>query len=202
MLNRIIDERAAARGSEEEKPMDNGASSYRRYLDGDEAAFDEIMRLYRDNLTFFINRYVHDLDAAEDLAIDTFMYLIVHPYRYHFGTPLKTYLFMIGRSRALDYLKHRNKLTMVELTEAEGEIPQEITLEEMILLDDRKQRLNRALFQLTEDMQLAVHLVYFEDLTYEDAARVMKKNRKQVANLLYRAKDKLRTILGKDGELF
>ena len=39
--------------------MDNGASSYRRYLDGDEAAFDDILRLYRDNLTFFINRYVH-----------------------------------------------------------------------------------------------------------------------------------------------
>ena len=36
--------------------MDNGASSYRRYLDGDEAAFDEILRLYRDNLTFFITR--------------------------------------------------------------------------------------------------------------------------------------------------
>ena len=82
--------------------MDNGASSYRRYLDGDEAAFDEILRLYRDNLTFFINRYVHDLDAAEDLAIDTFMYLIVHRLRYNFRTPLKTYLFMIARSRALD----------------------------------------------------------------------------------------------------
>ena len=182
--------------------MDNGASSYRRFLDGDEAAFDEILRLYRDNLTFFINRYVHDLDAAEDLAIDTFMYLIVHRLRYNFRTPLKTYLFMIARSRALDYLKHRNKLGMVELSEVEGTLSDGITLEEMILLDERKQLLNRALKQLPEDMQLAVHLVYFEELTYDDAARVMKKNRKQVANLLYRAKDKLRAILGKDGELF
>lgn len=181
--------------------MDNGASSYRRYLDGDEAAFDEILSLYRDNLTFFINRYVHDLDAAEDLAIDTFMYLIVHRFRYNFRTPLKTYLFMIGRSRALDYIKHRKKLTMVELSEAEREIPQGPTLEELILLDERKQQLNRAMEQLPEEMQLALHLVYFEDLSYEDTARVMKKNRKQVANLLYRAKEKLRTILGKDGEL-
>lgn len=182
--------------------MDNGASSYRRYLDGDEAAFDDIMSLYRDNLTFFINRFVHDLDAAEDLAIDTFMHLIVHRFRYNFRTPLKTYLFMIGRSRALDYLKHQKKFTMVELSEAEREMPQQITLEELILLDERKQSLNRALNQLPEDMQTAVHLVYFEDLTYEDAAKIMKKNRKQVANLLYRAKEKLRTILGKDGELF
>ena len=182
--------------------MDNGASSYRRYLDGDEAAFDEILRLYRDNLTFFINRFVHDLDAAEDLAIDTFMYLIVHPRRYNFRTPLKTYLFMIGRSRALDYLKHRNKFTMVEISEVERTLADSITLEELILSDERKQSLNRALKALPEDMQLAVHLVYFEDLTYDDAAKVMKKNRKQVANLLYRAKEKLRAMLGKDGELF
>lgn len=181
--------------------MENGESSYRRYLDGDEAAFDDIIKLYRDNLTFFINRFVHDLDTAEDLAIDTFLYLIVHRYRYHFKTPLKTYLFMIGRSRALDYLKHQKKFTMVELTEAEREISPGISLEELILLDERKQTLNRAISQLPPDMQTALHLVYFEDLSYEDAAKVMKKSKKQVANLLYRAKDKLRTILGKDGEL-
>ena len=182
--------------------MRSGESSYRRYLDGDEAAFDEILTLYRDSLTFFINRYVHDLDAAEDLAIDTFMYLIVHRLRYNFRTPLKTYLFMIARSRALDYLKHRAKITTVELSEVEGLLSDGITLEEMILLDERKQALNRVLKQLPKDMQLAVHLVYFEDLTYDDAAKVMRKSRKQVANLLYRAKEKLRAMLGKDGELF
>ena len=181
--------------------MDNGASSYRRYLDGDEAAFDELLGLYRDSLTFFINRYVHDLDAAEDLAIDTFLHLIVHRGRYNFRTPLKAYLFMIGRSRALDYLKHRKKLTMVELSQAEHELPKGPSLEEILLRDERKRTLNRALSQLPEQMQTAVHLVYFEDLSYEDAARVMKKNKKQIANLLYRSKEKLRAILGKDGAL-
>ena len=49
-------------------------------------------------------------------------------------------------------------------------------------------------------MRTAVHLIYFEDMTYEEAARILKKNRKQVDNLLYRAKKELRAILGKDGE--
>lgn len=177
--------------------MESGESSYRRYLDGDQTAFDEIMRLYRNSLTFFINRFVHDPDAAEDLAIDTFMYLIVHRHRYNFKTSLKTYLFMIGRSRALDYIKHRKVANEVELTQAARE--QGPSLEEIILLDDRKQRLNRALLNLPGDMQMAVHLVYFEELSYEDAANVMKKNKKQIANLLYRAKVQLRSILGKDG---
>lgn len=38
-------------------------------------------------------------------------------------------------------------------------------------------------------------------MTYDEAARVMKKSRKQVDNLLYRAKKELRIILGEDGEL-
>ena len=179
--------------------MESGESSYRRYLDGDEAAFDDILRLYRHRLTFFIYRFVQDLDAAEDLAIDTFMHLIVHPHRYNFKTPLKAYLFMIGRSRALDYLKHRKKYTMVDLKQVE-EIPSDdVTLEELILLTERKQQLSRALLQLPDEMQTVIHLVYFEDFSYENAARVMKKSRKQVANLLYRGKEKLRIILGKDG---
>ena len=99
--------------------MDNGASSYRRYLNGDEEAFDEIVKEYFDNLVFFIDRYVHDYAAAEDLAIDAFTYLVVHKHRYHFRVSLKTYLFMIGRSRALDHIKHRDKLRTVELSEAE-----------------------------------------------------------------------------------
>lgn len=177
--------------------MESGESSYRRYLDGDPSAFDEVLKRYRTALTFFINRYVQNMDTAEDLAIHAFMYLIVHPRRYNFKTSLKTYLFMIGRSRALDYLKHRKIVTEVELTQAEEEQAQ--TLEELILLDERKQALNRALEQLPLQMQTAVHLVYFEDLSYKEAASVMKKNQKQVANLLYRAKVQLRSILGKDG---
>lgn len=48
--------------------MDNGASSYRRFLEGDESAFDEIMKELFDGLVFFIDRYVHDIHAAEDIA--------------------------------------------------------------------------------------------------------------------------------------
>ena len=36
---------------------------------------------------------------------------------------------------------------------------------------------------------------------YDETGKVMKKSRKQVDNLLYRAKKELRIILGKDGEL-
>ncbi len=180
--------------------MDNGASSYRRFLDGDEDAFDEIMKELFDSLVFFIDRYVHDLHAAEDIAIDAFSDLVVHPSRYHFKVTLKTYLFMLGRSRALNYIKHRKILPLVALSEAEHLPQEQDSPEEAVLSDERKRAVNTALAELPEEMRVAVHLVYFEELSYEEAAKVMKKNRKQVDNLLYRAKKELRIILGKDDE--
>ena len=181
--------------------MDNGASSYRRFLDGDENAFNDIMKELFRGLVFFIDRYVHDTHAAEDIAIDTFSDLIVHRHRYNFKVTLKTYLYMVGRSRALDYIKHRKVINFVGLSEAQDLTNDGKSLEEIVLADERKRAVNAAMAKLPEDMRVAVHLIYFEEMTYEETAKVMKKKQKQVDNLLYRAKKELRIILGKDGEL-
>ncbi len=179
--------------------MDNGACSYRRFLDGDKSAFNDIMEQLFRGLVFFINGYVHDVHAAEDIAIDVFSDLIVHPHRYNFKVTLKTYVFMLGRSRALDYIKHRGTINFVELTNAEN-TEDEYSLIETVLADERRRILNRAILKLPNDMRVVIHLIYFENMTYDEAARIMRKNRKQVDNLLYRAKKELRLILGKDGE--
>ena len=180
--------------------MDHGASSYRRYLRGEEEAFAEIVKENFDHLVFFLQRYVSDVATAEDIAMDVFAWVIANKNRYNFSVSLKTYLFMLGRSRALDYIKHRSKLQLTELSEAAQLPSPAASPEERLLLDAQKQAVNAALGQLSEEMRLAVHLVYFEQLSAEEAARVLKKNRKQVYNLLYRAKNMLRAILGEEDE--
>ena len=180
--------------------MDNGASSYRRYLDGDEDAFGDLVKEYFDKLVFFVNRYVCDLPAAEDIAVDVFARLLIDRNKYNFRVSMKTYLFMLGRSRALDYLKHHGKLQTVELSEA-AHLPSDVPLPEMLLLaDERRCVVNAAVSKLSKDLRLVIHLIYFEEMSCDEAARVLKKNKKQVYNLLYRAKKELRTILGKEGE--
>ena len=178
--------------------MDNGASSYRRFLDGDEKAFDDVMKELFHSLVFFIHRYVQDIHTAEDLAMDVFADLIVHRHRYNFKVTLKTYLFMLGRSRALDYIKHRKVIAFTELSDADT--ADEGSLEDAILASQRKKAIHGAIKRLPEDMQIAVHLYYFEGLSYAECGKIMKKTPKQVDNLLYRAKKELRSLLGKEGE--
>lgn len=173
---------------------------FRRYLDGDQTAFAEIIEAYRDPVTFFIQRYVHDICTAEDLAADVFMQLVVHPQKYNFKSSLKTYLFVLARSRALDYLRKQKRHPSVPIEDAAEAIADTQDLEAHVLQNEEHRRLHEAIGQLPEPQQVAVHLVYFEEYSYEDAAKIMKKTRKQIDNLLYRAKQALRNLLGEREE--
>lgn len=179
--------------------MDNGESSYRRFLAGDESAFDQILTEYRPSLTFFLQRIVGNPDVAEDLAIDTFVQLLLHPKRYDFRCSLKTYLFTIGRSRALDYLRRHRRMAAEPLPDS---LPGGADPEELVWVGCRSKALHAALDQLPNDMRTALHLVYFGALSYQETALVMHKSPKQVDNLLYRGKAKLRIILEKEGITF
>lgn len=174
--------------------MDNGESSYRRFLDGDESAFGEILDLYSENLIFFINRYVGNIAIAQELSEDVFVDLLIHKRRYNFKTSLKTYIFTIGRNKAVSYLRRcaRRPECAYEYIENESD---RRSLEDEFLKREREKQLHAAINTLNEDYKTVLHLIYFEDMSYEQAAAVMKKNKKQIENLVYRARQALRKIL-------
>ena len=178
--------------------MEDGESSCRRFPEGDKADFDAFIRENYKNLTFFIDQIVRDPTEAEDIAIDAFMELWERRRRIGSVSP-KTCLYTIARCRALDCLRRRKRRREAPLDDA---LPSGCAApDEGLLRAEHETALNAALAALPEDMRSAVHLVYFERLSYDEAAAVMKKSRKQVDNLLCRAKIRLRDALGKDGDI-
>lgn len=178
--------------------MQTAEQLWRSYLDGDGRALDEILALYHDTLILFINRYVQDLNTAEELAADSFAQLFLAPKKYNFSVTLKTYLFMIGKSRALDWLRanRRRRTEALPETVTDGVGPEEI-----LIRDEEKQQLYAAINRLRGDYKTAIHLVYFEGLSYKETAYVMKKSEKQIRNLVHRAKEALREDYRKEGLL-
>ncbi|SEK29423.1 hypothetical protein SAMN02910353_00389 [Ruminococcus sp. YRD2003] len=53
--------------------MDNGASSYRRFLAGDREGLAEIVREYSDGLILYINSFVKNICVSEELMEDVFV---------------------------------------------------------------------------------------------------------------------------------
>ncbi len=181
---------------------DNGESSYRRYLEGEDEAFGDIVSMHFKNLTYFVFRFVKDQMAAEDIAEDALLQLMIHKGRYNFKTSLKTYLYTIARNLSCNYLKKAAREKRISLESAEAEIMQSQTSPDSELFESESKRaLYNAIQKLPSEMQTAVYLVYFEDISYKDAAVIMKKSRKQIDNLLFRAKNELRSIIDWEGDM-
>ncbi|MGM9663485.1 MAG: RNA polymerase sigma factor [Eubacteriales bacterium] len=182
-----------------EQAMDNGQESYRRFLGGDRDAFDNLVNEYHDNLIFFIYGLVKNITAAEDIAADVFMELIVHKHRYNFKSSFKTYLYSIARHKSIDFIRRESRYSTADNDISEMELPDVKTLEDSVIENERQAAVHNAMKQLNEDYRTVLHLTYFESVSSDDICRIMKKNKKQIANLLYRAKEALSAILIKGG---
>ena len=93
--------------------MDNGASSYRRFLDGDDSGLAELVRDYKDGLILYLNGFVQNMHTAEELMEDTFFKLMVKKPRFREKYTFKTWLYTIGRNIALDHLRRNARQTLL-----------------------------------------------------------------------------------------
>ena len=178
--------------------MDNGASSYRRFLEGDDNAFAEIIREYRDGLILFINSYVSDICQAEDLAEDTFIKLVTKRPKYNGKASFKTWLYTIGGNVAKDYLRKtagKNTLPLEDFAITADE--QE--LETVVLKNEQKIAVHRSMNKLSPEYRQILWLIYFEGMSMKDASAVIGKKTHAAENLAYKARQALRSQLEKDG---
>ena len=179
--------------------MDNGASSYRRYLDGDDTGLTEIIRDYKDGLTLYINGYVDNIFTAEDLMEDTFFKLATKKPRFSGKSSFKTWLYAIARNIALDYLRKNSKVASAPIDDLSNYIAEEMNVEREYLIKEQKITLHRTMRELKAEYFQVLYLVYFEGFTNEEIAKIMKKNKRQIENLIYRAKGALKSELEKEG---
>lgn len=179
--------------------MDNGASSYRRFLEGDDNGITEIVMEYKDGLILYLNSYVNNIYIAEDLMEDTFFKLIVKKPMFFNRYSFKTWLYTIGRNIAIDYLRKQSKSVHRPVEDYEQLLVEEEELEKNYFQEERKIIVQQAMKKLKKEYQEVLYLIYFEELTNSEAGKVMNKKKSQIEMLLYRAKKSLRVILEKEG---
>lgn len=171
---------------------------YKRFLAGDESAFTYLVRAYYDQLLFFVSRIVGNFRDAEEIASDAFVHIAVRKKAFRGEASLKTYLFAVGRNKAVDLVRKNAARRSFPIQDAET-VADEETLEGRILRSERDRKLHQAISELCEDYRCVLYLVYFQNMSAQEASQVMKKTRKQTENLIWRARHALRTILEKDG---
>jgi RNA polymerase sigma-70 factor (ECF subfamily) len=179
--------------------MDHGAVSYRRFLEGDDNGIVEIIRDYKDGLMLFLNQYVHNIHIAEELTEDTFFRIVTKKPRYAPNASFKTWLYTIGRNTAINHIRRERKISDTSGEDFDSLVRDEETIEQSYLREEQKIMVHRALSKINAEYGTVLYLKFFEDLTNEQIAKVTKKNRRQIENQIYQAKQSLRAELEKEG---
>ena len=171
---------------------------YRQYLRGDEAGLEALMRKYGNPLTLYINGYLHDVHEAEDLMIDLFAYLIAKRPRIREGG-VKAYLYKAARNLAIRCAQKRRRNHAFSFEELQSEPESDILVEAAVQTEERREILHLCMGRLSPDYREALYLVYFEGMKHAEAAAVMRKSEKQIADLVYRGRKSLRGHLEREG---
>ncbi len=165
---------------------------YKEFLFGDNKSFEKIVIKYKDSIIYFIQRYVKSVDIAEDLAQDVFVYLLLNKKSYKFEYSLKTYLYTIAKSKALNYLKREKRIVQLDENQFEDELEE---LEERVFKNERAENLKKAIQKLKIDYQNAIYLADIEELSYNEIAHILKKTNSGVKVLIHRARKALEKIM-------
>lgn len=174
--------------------MLNDEELYSRYLDGDNDAIDELLVRHKEGLIWFLFGVVHNMDDAEDLMMDTFALLLTKHLKFKNNSSFKTWLYSIGRNLASNYIRKKKS----DLTDdiEQYELPESVTEGSTAFLEkERNNELYHALGKLPADYAEVLYLLYFAEMSVEEAAKVMKRSAKQIYNLTERAKNKLKELM-------
>ena len=178
--------------------MDNGESSYRRFLAGDDEGLHEIICSYRAGLILYLNSFVQNIHTAEDLTEDTFAEIAIKCPKFSGKSSFKTWLYAIGRNITAKHLRKQTKLSVVPL-ESQEYLADEENLENNHIKSEQKRMVHQALHRLKLEYRQVLYLIYFEKFTNAEAALIMKKSSRQIESLLYNAKKALKSELERSG---
>ncbi|MBR3440018.1 MAG: RNA polymerase sigma factor [Clostridia bacterium] len=177
--------------------MDNGAGSYRRFLDGDDEGLRSLIEEYRIPLQMFLNSITKNQTVAEDATVETFTKLAIKKPAYNGKASFKTWLFRIGHNAAVDIMR-RNGNYSAAFEESDGFLCLP-SAEEMYLKEERNRALAFSMQKLKGDYYSVLWLKYFENMQIKEIAAIMRKSEGSVKVLLTRARQTLKTQLEKDG---
>lgn len=179
-----------------EKDLDK--KLYNDYLNGEKEAFEILYNKYKNKIEYFIYNIVKDYQKAEDIAQETFIYVIQHQMREN--SSFKYYIYLVARSKALNYInveKRRNEITEKYFANDNEQIEKDVL--DIITIEESKKELLESIELLDERYKNAIYLVNIEGLSYEETSKILGETLQNTKNLIHRAKKQLRKILLKKG---
>lgn len=160
------------------------------------ATLENVIRTYSDPLVRFACSFVGSPAAAEELMEDALADVLLRDKHFDDEAHFRAYLYKTVRHRCLNYLRFHRK--NVPLEDVEG-----VLFYGDMELDAIKKERDRAVYTCLQELPLqyrqVLTLMYFDGFCVDEICVILTRSKKQVYNLLARAKASMKTSLEKVG---
>ena len=187
-----------------ESPADTDKVLVERVQNGDVAAFDVLVRKYRERLYGIIYNMTSNREDAADLTQDAFIKAFSSINRFQGKSAFFTWLYRIGVNTALSHMKRNRfrRFFSLEHIQEEGSNAQVFeTLaakhksEKGALLSELQEKLNEAMQKLSPKHRTVVVLFEIEGLSHQEIAEIVGCSVGTVRSRLHYAKQQLQADL-------
>ena len=172
---------------------------------GDQQAYADLMKNYRDSLYFMLLKMTNNPHDAEDLTIEAFGKAFKKLHQYTPDYAFSTWLFKIASNNCIDFIRKKKKYTFsIDAnyddeetgTELASKIPAEILDPEEELVKKQKIKLMREVVErLKPHYRTLIELRYFKEFSYDEIAEELNLPLGTVKAQLFRAREFLYQIL-------
>lgn len=189
---------------EDAKADDSDMAFIRRVQEGDVAAFDHLIRKYRERLFSIIYNLTSNREDAADLTQEAFIKAFSSINRFKGKSSFFTWLYRIGVNTALTHLKRnrmRHFFSFENLNEEvhSSEILEVLSVktnsEKSSLAKELQEKLNEALQKLSPKHRTVVVLYEIEGLSHQEISDIVGCSVGTVRSRLHYAKQQLQSFL-------
>lgn len=173
-------------------------SLVRRVQRGDKGAFDLLVRKYQHKVVKLVMRYMRDPADAEDVAQEAFIKAYRALPQFRGDSAFYTWLYRIAINTAKNAIVSRDRSPVeyhLDLQNPEdsydmhGRLADAETPEGLLLTEEIRTIVNRAIEALPEDLRTAIVLRELEGLSYEEIASAMECPVGTVRSRIFRARE-------------
>ncbi|MFZ9044928.1 MAG: RNA polymerase sigma factor [Cyclobacteriaceae bacterium] len=167
-------------------------------IEGDEGAFADLMKRYKNPVYHMILKMVRNVDDAEDLTIEAFAKAFKNLSRFKKDYTFSTWLFRIATNNAIDFIR-KKRLDTYSLNSAfsddNGEAvtmdveDNQLTPDDAAINAQKIELVRMFVDKLPAKYQRLVKLRYFEELSYEEIAKELDAPLGTVKAQLHRARE-------------
>lgn len=165
-----------------------------RVSEGDEAAFTDLYRRLESRVFNFIRSKLNDSFEAGDILNEVFLEVWRSAGRFEGRSKATTWIFGIAYYKTMDRLRRRNREILVEPQELDRADESPDQAEALAALEEGD-HLRFCLDKLAPRQRAVVELAFFEDLSYQEIAKIVDCPEGTVKSRVYHAKEALRHCL-------